>query len=244
MGYAAAGGQLLVSGGVTNGTSTLTNQGFAYRPDSDSWTALPNSNNTLYRGGAACGLYRIGGSSGGFNAVKSGETLPGYDQCTATADVPWLSEDTTEVTIQPGKSAKVTVNFDANVAAITQPGTFTAQLTVDAKTPYGVAPVPVTLTVNPPSTWGKITGTVTGAPCTGAPAPLAGATVQIDTWTASYTLKTDKNGQYVLWLDVRNNPLTLIAAKDGWAPQTRSIKIVKLTSTTADFALKPDHTCS
>ncbi|GAB3989403.1 hypothetical protein GCM10029978_114420 [Actinoallomurus acanthiterrae] len=245
MGYAASGGQLLVSGGVTNGTSTLTNQGFAYHPDSDSWTALPNSNNTLYRGGAACGLYKIGGSTGGFNAVKSGEALPGYDQCTAAgADVPWLSEDTTDVTIQPGKSAKVTVTFDANVAAITQPGTFTAQLTVDAKTPYGVAPVPVTLVVKPPSTWGKITGTVTGAGCTGAAAPLAGATVQIDSWTASYTLKTDKNGQYVLWLDVRNNPLTLITAKDGWAPQTRSVKIVKLASTTADFALKPDHTCS
>jgi hypothetical protein len=33
-------------------------------------------------------------------------------------------------------------------------------------------------------------------------------------------------------------------AKDGWAPQTRTVKITKLTSTTADFSLKPDHTCS
>lgn len=68
--------------------------------------------------------------------------------------------------------------------------------------------------------------------------------MQIDSWTASYTLKTDKNGQYVLWLDTRNNPLTLIAAKDGWAPQTRSVKIAKLATTTANFALKPDHTCN
>jgi N-acetylneuraminic acid mutarotase len=244
MGYSAANGRLLVSGGVTNGTSTLTNQGFAYDPDSNSWTALPNSNNALYRGGSACGFYKIGGSLGNFNAVKSSEVLPGYDQCTATADVPWLSEDKTEVTIQPGKSAKVTVNFDANVAAITQPGTFTAQLTIGAKTPYGVPPVPVTMMVNPPGSWGKIIGTVTGVGCTGAPVPLAGATVQINSWTASYTLKTDKNGKYLLWLDVRNNPLTLIAAKDGWAPQTRSVKIAKLAATTADFALKPDHTCS
>lgn len=244
MGYSAANGQLIVSGGVTDGTSTITNQGFAYSPDSNSWTALPNSNNALYRGASACGFYKIGGSVGQFNATKSVEALPGYDQCAATADVPWLSEDPTEVTIQPGKSVKVTVTLDANVPTITQPGTYTAQITVGAKTPYAITPVDVALTVNPPSTWGKITGTLTGAGCTGTPAPLTGATVQVDSWAASYTLKTDKDGRYSLWLDVRNNPLTLIAAKDGWAPQARTVKITKLTSTTADFALKPDHTCS
>ncbi|WP_285579879.1 carboxypeptidase regulatory-like domain-containing protein [Actinoallomurus iriomotensis] len=245
MSSSTANGQLLVSGGVTNGTSTLTNQGFAYDPDANAWTALPNSNNTLYRGAAACGFYKIGGSTGGFNAVKNSEQLPGYDQCDAAGgDVPWLSEDKSEVTIKAGGTAKVVVSLNADVDTITQPGTFTAQVTIGAKTPYGALAVPVTLTVNPPKTWGKITGTVTGAGCTGAPAPLTGATVQIDSWTASYTLKTDKNGQYVLWLDTRNNPLTLIAAKDGWAPQTRSVKIAKLATTTADFALKPDHTCS
>ncbi len=244
MGYSAANGRLIVSGGVTNGTSTLTNQGFAYSPDANSWTALPNSNNALYRGGSACGFYKIGGSLGQFNAVKSGEVLPGYDQCAATADVPWLSEDKTEVTIQPGKSVKVNVTLDANVPSITQPGTYTAQITIAAKTPYVIPPVDVAMTVNPPGTWGKITGTLTGAGCTGAPTPLTGATVQIDSWAATYTLKTDKNGQYALWLDVRNNPLTLIAAKDGWAPQTKTVRITKLTSTTADFALRPDHTCN
>jgi N-acetylneuraminic acid mutarotase len=244
MGYSAANGQLIVSGGVTNGNSTLTNQGFAYSPDSNSWTALPNSNNALYRGGSACGFYKIGGSLGNFNAVKSAEMLPGYDQCDVAADVPWLLEDKTEVTIQPGKSVKVTVTLDANNAAIAQPGTYTAQLTVGAKTPYAIAPVTVTMTVSPPNTWGKIAGTLTGAGCTGAPVPLTGATVQIESWAASYTLKTDTNGQYGLWLDTRNNPLTMIVAKDGWAPQTRVVKITKLTSTAADFRLKPDHTCS
>lgn len=243
MGYSASNGQLIVSGGVTNGASTLTNQGFAYSPDADAWTALPNSNNALYRGGSACGFYKIGGSEGQFNAVKNSEVLPGYDQCTGTADVPWLSEDPTDVTIQPGTAAKVTVTLDANTPDITQPGTYTAQITIGAKTPYTIAPVDVSLTVNPPGTWGKITGLVTGAGCTGSPAPLTGATVQIDSWAASYTLKTDASGRFALWLDVRNNPLTLIAAKDGWAPQTRKVRIAKLTSTTSDFTLKPDHTC-
>ncbi len=72
---------------------------------------------------------------------------------------------------------------------ITQPGTYTASLAFGTDTPYPVAPVAVSLTVKPPATWGKITGTVTG------PAgPLAGATVQINTWATHYTLKTDTNG--------------------------------------------------
>jgi hypothetical protein len=45
-----------------------------------------------------------------------------------------------------------------------------------------------------------------------------------------------------LWLDVRNNPLTLIAAKDGWQPQTRQAKLAKLKTVTANFTLLPD-TC-
>ncbi len=57
--------------------------------------------------------------------------------------------------------------------------------------------------------------------------PIAGATIQIDTWAASYTLKTDKNGYYQLWLDVRNNPLQVIAAKDGFQPQVKTVKITK-----------------
>jgi hypothetical protein len=242
MGYSAANGQLLVSGGVTNGFSTITNQGFAYDPNSDTWTALPNSNNSRYRGGSACGLYKIGGSGGGYVPTKNSEMLPGYEQCTAT--IPWLSEDNTQVTIQPGASATITVTLNANVAAITQPGTYTAQLAIGAKTPYTMAPIPVTFVVNPPKTWGKITGTVTGAGCTGTPGPLSGATVAVASSTATYTLETDKNGQYVLWLDTRNNPLTLIAAKDGWTPQSTSVKIAKLRTTTADFTLKPNHTCS
>jgi hypothetical protein len=244
-GYSAANGQLLLSGGVTNGNSTITNQGFAYDPSSNTWTALPNSNNTAYRAGSTCGLYKIGGSNGGFIPLKSAEMLPGYDQCSAaTSDVPWLSENTTQVTIQPGDSATITATLNANVAAMTQPGTYTAQLIISARTPYTVAPIPVTFVVNPPKTWGKITGTVTGAGCTGTPGPLPGATVEIDSSTASYTLTTDKNGQYVLWLDTRNEPLTLIAAKDGWAPQTTLLKIAKLKTTTIDFTLKPKQPCS
>ncbi|MET9382544.1 carboxypeptidase regulatory-like domain-containing protein [Streptomyces sp. NPDC002928] len=243
MGATGANGQLLLSGGVTNGTSTLTNAGVAYDPSAGAWTSLPNSNNTLYRGGSACGFYKVGGSVGGFNPVNSVEILPGYGNCSSGSDVSWLSEDQTELTLAPGASAVVNVATDASGSAITQPGAYSAQLTVGENTPYTYEPIGVTMTVNPPSTWGKITGTVSGAPCTGATAGLKGATLQIDSWAQSFTLKTDANGQYGMWLDVRNNPLQLIAAKDGWAPQARTSKLVKLSTVTENFTLKPDKTC-
>jgi N-acetylneuraminic acid mutarotase len=237
-GSAAANGMLLVSGGVTSNSTLVTNQGYAYDPASNAWTALPNSNNSLYRSGSACGFYKIGGNPGGFLVppVANSEALPGFVDCGgAAADVSWLSESPTSLTLAAGASATVTVTLDASVPEITQPGTLTASLALATDTPYQVAPVPVSLTVNPPKTWGKIAGTVTSTSGT----PIAGATVQIDTWAASYTLKTDKDGHYALWLDVRNNPLQVIVAKDGYQPQVRKVKIVKGTTTTADFSLKP-----
>src|SRR5690606_26480965 len=58
MGYTAANGQLLVSGGVTDQFATVTNEGFAFDPAADTWSPLPNSNNAVYRGGSGCGFYR------------------------------------------------------------------------------------------------------------------------------------------------------------------------------------------
>ena len=232
-----ANGQLLVSGGIQDGS--LTNAGYAYDPSTNNWSPLPNANATLFRGGSACGFYRVGGSAGGFSPTTSDQLLPGYDQCGEYVSIPWMSvTPTNSVTIAPGKSANFTVNLDAS--SLAQPGAYTATLNVGAVVPHPVAPIPVTFTVKPPATWGKITGTVTGLACKGGSPPIPGATVQIDTWAASYTLKTDAGGNYVLWLDNRNNPLTLIVARDGWQPQTRQVKITKGKSVTADFALKSD----
>lgn len=42
---------------------------------------------------------------------------------------------------------------------------------------------------------------------TAGTAPLAGVTVQIDSWATSYTPQTAKYGTFALWLDIRNSPL-------------------------------------
>ena len=237
--YTAANGQLLVQDGV-NSSGTLTNVGFAYNPATDAWSALPNANAAAYRFGGALGFYLVGGGQGSFvTPLNTAAVLPGYDQG-ASSDVPWLSESPTSVTIAAGKSAKVTVTLDAADPSIVQPGTYTASLVLGSDTPYQLSSIPVSMQVSPPKTWGEIAGTVQYKNSAGTLVPIAGATVQIDTWAASYTLHTDATGAYALWLDVRNNPLTVIAAKDGYQPQVATVKIAKSKTVTTNFNLLKD----
>ncbi|MEU2744013.1 carboxypeptidase regulatory-like domain-containing protein [Streptomyces sp. NPDC007095] len=233
--YTSANGLLVTAGGVTQ--NSITNQGFALDPQAGTWTALPNADTAAYRGGGALGFFKVGGGVALATPATTVEVLPGYDQG-ETGDVSWLSESEQQLTLQPGKSAKVTITLDASVAEVTQPGDFTAQLSVSSDTPYSLPRLPVEMHVAPPSTWGKITGTVLGVTADGGTAPIAGATVQIDTWATSYTLTTDTHGGYALWLDVRNNPLTVIVAKDGFQPTVATVTIKKKSTVTKNFTLK------
>lgn len=232
--YAVANGQLMVNGGVQGGV--VTNATFAYDPATDSWGDLPNSNTARYRGAAGCGLYKVGGSSGGFNATPDSEVLPGFADCAAGgADVEWMSIDTTTATLAPGESTTVTVTVSADVD---QPGTYTAGVGIKEDTPYSVEPVDVTMNVMPPRRWSKLAGTVTGVACDTTSSPLPGATVQVDSRTMDWTFSTDANGQYARWIDRRNNPLTVIASKDGYKPQSDEVRLLQGQTTIADFALE------
>jgi len=232
--YAVANDQLVVNGGVQAGA--VSNRTFAYDPGVDGWVDLPNSNTARYRGGAACGFYKVGGSSGGFNAAPDSEVLPGFAECSAgAADVVWMSIDTTEATIEPGESVTVAVTMSADVD---QPGTYTAGVGIKEDTPYSVAPVEVTMEVIPPKQWGKLAGTVTGVNCEPPGTPLAAATVQVDSSTTDWTFSTDESGRYAHWIDSRANPLSVIAAKDGYLPQQDQVRVVPGRTVTQDFALE------
>jgi N-acetylneuraminic acid mutarotase len=236
---ASANGRLEVIGGAINNGSAVTNQGFGYDPSTDSWSALPNSNNATYRGGAACGIYKVGGSLGGFNPVPFAEQLPGYDQC--GGDVSWMSEDKTGFDVSPGQTVSVRITADSST--LSQPGTYQGELILRTDSPYGTAaPLDVILQVSPPKQWGKITGAVSDS----GGAPISGATVAIctmyDTRTGAcgpttYTLKTDGHGAYQLWLNQGFNPLQIIAAKDGYTPIMKIAHIRKGASTTVNFTL-------
>jgi N-acetylneuraminic acid mutarotase len=242
-GYAAVGDQFVVSGGITQNSHVLTNEGFGYDPTTNAWTPLPNSGYSTYRGGSACGFYKIGGTDGYFTPVQHGELLPGLDQCGGAGDLPWVSEDPASTVLAPGASTTVTVTFAADAVDVTQPGTESGTLTVGEDTPYRVPDIGLTMNVTAPKKWGKISGIVTGLSCAGAPTPLAGVTVQIDSFAGGISLLTDASGHYAYWLDSRLNPMTLIAALDGWQPQARTSRVRPGQTTEVDFALKPDAGC-
>jgi len=164
--------------------------------------------------------------------------LSGLDQC-GVVDVPWLAEAPTTATLQPGQSFTVTVTLSATTAAtVTQPGTYTAQLGVSSNTPYRVDPINITMTVTPPSGWGKITGTVTGTDCKGNTAPLRGVQVQANGKGFSFSLKSDANGNYAFWAPAGSNPYMLIASRDGWVAQTVKVNIKAQKTNTVNFALR------
>jgi hypothetical protein len=59
----------------------------------------------------------------------------------------------------------------------------------------------------------------------------------LDSWAASYTLTTEADGSYAIWIDKRNNPVTAIVAKDGFKPQTATIKVVAGATVTKNWVL-------
>jgi N-acetylneuraminic acid mutarotase len=236
-------GQLLISGGVTANSSVVTNQGVEYDPASDSWSAAPNAQFPRYRAGGGCGFYKIGGSSGGFSPTPDSELLgPGLDQC-GTTDVPWLSESPTQFTVAAGGSKTVTVKFTATTAkGVTQPGTYTANILVNADTPQTLNPIPVTMNVAPPASWGKLLGTITGKDCSGNVTPLTSATVFADNGSGfQWIAPTDKNGQYAFWGPTGS--YTLIAVANKWFPQTKTVVIVAGKTKTLNFTLRPAPPC-
>lgn len=234
---ATANGQLQVMGGAIENGSAVTNQGYTYDPATDGWTALPNSNNAVYRGGAACGIYKVGGSTSGFNPVQLGETLPGYDQC--GGDVSWLGTDKPTFDVAPGEAVTVQVATDAD--GLAQPGDYAASLGISTDTPYAADAVAVTMHAEPPASWGKVAGTVSDATGTALP----GTVVQIcANWSQkggcgalSYTLRTDAAGTYGLWLDKSRTPLAVQVTKDGFKPEFTIVKIQKGGVSTTDFTL-------
>lgn len=236
---ASADGQLDVIGGAIDNGAEVTNQGFAYNPMTDTWSALPDANYAFYRGGGACGIYQVGGAIGGFQAAQFAEQLPGYDQCDGT--VSWMSVNTSTFTLKPGKTLTVHITADSSVES--QPGSYAAQLVISAATPYpSLAPVGVTMQANPPATWGKITGTVTDA---------SGATIAICTMYSTqtgtcgpetFTLTTDGQGGYQLWLNHGFSPLEIIAADNGYTPVMKIAKVAAGATTTLNITLRPPST--
>ncbi|WP_329457972.1 carboxypeptidase regulatory-like domain-containing protein [Streptomyces sp. NBC_01497] len=231
----AADGQLLVAGGDQLSAQAITNQAFSYDPARDAWSVLPNLAAPVLGAAAAPGWYVIGGEDELLAPQSAVSRLPGYDQ--PHADVPWLSEKASSLTVGAGRSVTVKLTLDATGMGSADLGEHQARLVIDSDIPYGSVSEPVSLSVTAPAGWGLLTGTVSGKDAAGSVAPLPGAVVQIDTKNGDFTLGTDPDGRYQLWLPAKDNPLTVIAAADGYQPDTRKVKIIKNGTTGADFTL-------
>ena len=241
MGYIAVNGLLYISGGVTDNFSTVTNEGFYYDPAGNTWSTLQNSNNAVYRGGSACGFYKIGGSTGGFTPVPDSEVYPGLTDCAVPMDVPWLSEDPISGTVAALTSQPVTITFNAGVPEVDQPGQYFARLRVGNDTPYNIPNAPVTMTVTLPASWGKLEGTVSSlGHCDANPLPLADAAIFLEgTGGMTWTLTSDISGAYKVWLDQTHNPLTAMVSAAGHLPETLTGLVVTAgVTTTQDVDLR------
>lgn len=116
--------------------------------------------------------------------------------------VPWMAQDPLTGTVVASASNPVTVTFDASVAEVTQPGDYLAWINVDAPADpvMGGFAVPVTMTVNPPATWGRLDGTVYSLGyCDAEVNPVEGADVVIENGV-EVTLTTGVDGMYGYWL--------------------------------------------
>jgi hypothetical protein len=135
----------------------------------------------------------------------------------------------------------VQVTFDAGVPQVNQPGIYRAQLMLKHNTPYVVTHLPVTMTVSPPASWGKLSGTVTGlARCDAAGSPLNYATVLLQTNAGvTWTLTTDASGQYQWWMDQASSPLSMTVSRAGYITQTvTGIVVIAQQTTTQNVALR------
>ncbi|SEE83792.1 S8 family serine peptidase [Jiangella alba] len=233
MAYTGASDELIVAGGYDG--SAITNESWAYDPETDAWLDLPAPAHVLYRSGSTCGLNRVGGSDRtGFFPVTTVDQLPTYGDC-RPADVPWLTVDGGAATLAPGESTQVTLRVAADVA---QPGTYSGGVWIREDTPYAVAPVDVVLTVDVPRRWGALVGTVTAPACGDtaavdgdpaadgdtAPVPVPGAGVLVDGRSTDVTVRTDRDGRFLRWIDRAEMPLTLTTTADGYATDTRRVR--------------------
>ncbi|PZW02296.1 Serine protease, subtilisin family [Micromonospora phaseoli] len=242
--YTAAGGLLVLAGGVTAGSTAVTNRTIGFDPATGAWRDLPNAQFGRYRGAAACGAYKIGGSPSSFVGSAESERLGGLGLCAAEADLPWLGSSPTTFTLAPGASRTVTVTLTATAAAgVVQPGRYAGELAIASDSPYPVTPVSVEMNVSPPANWGKIQGTVTGTTCGGVTVGIP-AIVRVNLISAGTgtTLTAEANGRYAWWLP--KGRYEVIVAKDGWVPQVRRHQIEAGIVGTLDFALDPISTCT
>ncbi|WP_433431692.1 carboxypeptidase regulatory-like domain-containing protein [Nonomuraea sp. CA-141351] len=231
--YAVANGKLLISTGFSYGIGAVTNEGFAYDPAANSWSPLPNADAAMAGAAGATGFYLVGGTDAATGLpVGTVRRLPGYDQ--PHADVPWLSARAARTELRPGQSTTVTVTLDADRRTTSMLSEYTAAVTLLTDSPHQIAPVPVTMKVRPPKSWGRLTGTVSGPD-----GPLAGASVRLEYARGKQTVVTGADGRYDVWLERGAGPVRITVTMAGYGTATGTLGVSGGDTVVKDFTLSP-----
>ncbi len=159
-------------------------------------------------------------------------------------DIPWLSESPAAGPIAVSETQNVTLNFDATGL---MPGVYEAQLKLVNDTPYSVANIPVTLTVNLAPNYGTVEGVVSGlgACDVGPGAPLADATVKIynNAMVEVASLTTDAAGHYLYALPISGNNYTVMVTAAGYVDASAVVTLLNGLTVTQNFSLRPTLPC-
>ncbi|MFE5688224.1 S8 family serine peptidase [Streptomyces sp. NPDC056512] len=244
--FAAQGGRLLMSGGVTDGFTH--NQGLAYDPATDRWEALPNSKYIVRRASGACGFYKVGGHHPSQFLEDPGGNMPWLEQLTGAGEcgspanqVDWLKVSGGSGTLKPGETARVRVTLDAARSGAQQPTVKEAVLLVHEDTRFAATQMRVRMEIEPPHNWGRIYGTVTGPQQCGAPSqPIAGVNVLIHGQHEAVVV-TGPTGGYSYWLPPGKTTVT--ARRPGWHQESDTVNVLPSRSVRADLRLQLNHSC-
>lgn len=160
--------------------------------------------------------------------------------------VPWFSQSPLTGTLTQSGTQNIQLGWDASVADITQPGTYTATLRIDNNDPLAQNTVlPVALTVLPAGNQGLLTGVVSSTGiCDVNLAPINGAQVYLEgSGGFTHTLATDANGVYSYWLDDAQSPYTVTVSYVDHPTTSASVGITGGVTTTQNFTLRLQKAC-
>jgi hypothetical protein len=169
---------------------------------------------------------------------------PGAPPCSGPIDVPWLAADPTAGTL-PGYSAQpITITLTAS--QVDWPGIYRADLIVYSNDPYSpTLGIPVTMTIVPPTTWGKLEGSVSSmGHCDVNTYPIEGAQVYLEgSGGYTITLETNAAGIYQHWLNSTENPYTVTVSYPGHSSAVATATVGDSATTIRDFALRWQQPC-
>ncbi len=160
--------------------------------------------------------------------------------------VPWFNQSPLTGTLTTGNAQNIQIGWDASVADVVQPGTYTATLKIDNNDPNAQNTVlPVALTVLPAANQGFLTGVVsTTGVCDVNVAPINAAAVAIQGSAGfAITVTTNAAGVYGYWLDAAQSPYTATVSYPDHPTTAYSVNVTGGVTTTQNYTLRLQKPC-